>query len=127
MFYVSLAQTPGPDLAWQEAVMQSEAFIISENSCIPTSRRARAGWLAITELYSSHFQSNTTTSFCCGQVAPGRARKHPGPHQLFFLQCVLPFQIRVVKLISILCVLVPLWQPEQLQKTYKIAFICTAR
>ncbi len=38
-----LAQTPGPDLAWQHAVMQSEAFIISENSCIPTSRRARAG------------------------------------------------------------------------------------
>ena len=36
----TLAQTPGPDLAWQDAVMQSEAFIISENSCIPTSRRA---------------------------------------------------------------------------------------
>jgi hypothetical protein len=40
-----LAQTPGPDLAWQHVVMQSEAFIISENSCILTSRRARAGWL----------------------------------------------------------------------------------
>jgi len=24
--------------------MQSEAFIISENICIPTSRRTRAGW-----------------------------------------------------------------------------------
>ncbi len=36
---LALAQTPGPDLAWQDAVMQSEAFIISVNSCIPTSRR----------------------------------------------------------------------------------------
>ena len=44
---------PGPDLAWQDAVMQSEAFIISENSCIPTSRRARAGWHARTEFNSS--------------------------------------------------------------------------
>jgi len=40
---LALAQTPGPDLAWQDAVMQSEAFIISENSCISTSHRARAG------------------------------------------------------------------------------------
>ncbi len=39
-----LAQTPGPDLACQDAVMQSEAFISSENICIPTSRRTRAGW-----------------------------------------------------------------------------------
>ena len=42
-FQNSLAQTPGPDLAWQDAVMESEAFIISENSYISTSRRARAG------------------------------------------------------------------------------------
>jgi hypothetical protein len=34
---------PGPDLAWQDAVMQSEAFISSENSCISTSHRTRAG------------------------------------------------------------------------------------
>jgi len=40
-----LAQTPGPDLAYQDAVMESEAFISSENSCISTSRRTRAGWL----------------------------------------------------------------------------------
>ena len=39
----SLAQTPGPDLACQDMVMESEAFISSENSCISTSRRARAG------------------------------------------------------------------------------------
>ncbi len=34
-----LAQTPGPDLVCQDAVMESEAFISSENSCISTSRR----------------------------------------------------------------------------------------
>jgi len=39
-----LAQTPGPDLAWQDAVMESEAFISNENSYISTSRRTRAGW-----------------------------------------------------------------------------------
>ena len=36
--------TPGPDPAWQDAVMESEAFISSGNSSISTSRRARAGW-----------------------------------------------------------------------------------
>ena len=36
---------PGPDLACQDAVMESEAFISSENSCISTSPRTRAGWL----------------------------------------------------------------------------------
>jgi len=41
-----LAQTPGPDLAYQDAVMESEAFISSEDSWISTSRRARAGWHA---------------------------------------------------------------------------------
>jgi len=39
-----LAQTPGPDLVYQDAAMETEAFIISENSCISTSRRTRAGW-----------------------------------------------------------------------------------
>jgi len=39
----SLAQTPGPDLACQDAVMESEAFVSSEDSWISTSRRARAG------------------------------------------------------------------------------------
>ena len=37
-----LAQTPGPDLA-QDAVMESKAFVSSENSCISKSRCARAG------------------------------------------------------------------------------------
>jgi hypothetical protein len=45
-FTMPLAQTPGPDLAWQDVVMENEAFISSENSCISTSRRARAGWHA---------------------------------------------------------------------------------
>ena len=40
---LALAQTPGPDLAWQDAVIESEAFINSENSYISKSRRARAG------------------------------------------------------------------------------------
>ena len=39
----SLAQTPGPDLAWQDAAMENQAFISNENNCISTSRRARAG------------------------------------------------------------------------------------
>jgi hypothetical protein len=43
LYLYSLAQTPGPDLACQDAVMESEAFISSETSCISTSRRARAG------------------------------------------------------------------------------------
>ncbi len=34
-----LAQTPGPDLACQDAAMESQTFISSENSCISTSRR----------------------------------------------------------------------------------------
>ena len=39
----TLAQSPGPDLAWKDEVMQSEAFIISENICISTSRRTLRG------------------------------------------------------------------------------------
>jgi len=35
-------EIPGPDLACQDAVMESEAFISGGNSCISTSRRARA-------------------------------------------------------------------------------------
>ncbi|RLB24979.1 MAG: hypothetical protein DRG66_08485, partial [Deltaproteobacteria bacterium] len=31
---------PGPDLACQDAAMESQAFITSENNCISTSRRA---------------------------------------------------------------------------------------
>ena len=69
-FSPSLAQTPGPDLAWQDAVMQSEAFIVSENSCIPTSRRARAGWPAMPELYTFCFRNITVTTACYNQVAP---------------------------------------------------------
>jgi len=48
-FTMPLAQTPGPDLACQDAVMESEAFISSENSCISTSRRTRGGWLTTHE------------------------------------------------------------------------------
>ncbi len=53
LYLYSLAQTPGPDLACQDAVMESEAFLSSENTCISTFRRARAGWHARTEFYSS--------------------------------------------------------------------------
>ena len=41
--YLFFGYAPGPDLAYQDAVMESEAFITSENSCISKSRRARAG------------------------------------------------------------------------------------
>ncbi len=40
---ISKSEIPGPDLAWQDAVMESQAFITSEYNCISTSRRARAG------------------------------------------------------------------------------------
>jgi len=68
-----LAQTPGPDLAWQDAVMESEAFIISENSCISTSRRTRAGWLPGPEFSGCLFQNITATTAYSRQVAPGQA------------------------------------------------------
>ena len=38
-----LAQTPGPDLACQDAAMESQVFISSENSCMCISRRALRG------------------------------------------------------------------------------------
>ena len=41
--YLFFGYAPGPDLAYQDAVMESEAFITSENSWISKSRRARAG------------------------------------------------------------------------------------
>jgi hypothetical protein len=68
-----MAQTPGPDLAWQHAVMQSEAFIISENSCIPTSRRARAGWHAGPAFHGIRFGNLTATEKLSRQLEPGRA------------------------------------------------------
>jgi len=40
---------PGPDLACQDAVIESEALISSENSCISTFRRARAGLLILSK------------------------------------------------------------------------------
>ncbi len=40
---VPLAQTPGPDLACQDAVMERQEIINRENNRISTSRRARAG------------------------------------------------------------------------------------
>jgi hypothetical protein len=40
---------PGPDLACQYAVIESEAFISSENSCISTFRRASAGLLILSK------------------------------------------------------------------------------
>jgi len=70
---LALAQTPGPALAWQDAVMQSEAFISSENSCICTSRRTRAGWLAGPEFHRLSFRNITATTAYSGQVAPGQA------------------------------------------------------
>ena len=42
-FIKTLAQTPGPDLVFQDTVMESQEFISSENSCISASRRTRAG------------------------------------------------------------------------------------
>ena len=68
-----LAQTPGPDLAWQDAVMESEAFIISENICIPTSRRTRAGWHAMAEFHSFCVLSIMAPKAYSNHVAPGRA------------------------------------------------------
>jgi hypothetical protein len=41
IFFLDYA--PGPDLAYQDAVMESEAFITSENSCISKSLRALRG------------------------------------------------------------------------------------
>ena len=55
----SLAQTPGPDLACEDAVMESQAFISSENSCMCISRRARAGWQARAEFYELYTRSIT--------------------------------------------------------------------
>jgi len=43
---INIPVFPGPDLACQDAVMESKAFVSSENSCISKSRRARAGWHA---------------------------------------------------------------------------------
>ena len=40
----------GPDLACQDAVIESEAFISSENSCISTFGRARAGLLILSKI-----------------------------------------------------------------------------
>ncbi len=34
---------PGPDLIFQDAVIESQEFLSRENNCISTSRRARAG------------------------------------------------------------------------------------
>ncbi len=65
----TLAQTPGPDLACQYAVMESEAFISSENSCICTSRRTRADWLGKPEFYGFRFPIIAATSEASGQVA----------------------------------------------------------
>ncbi len=42
--YSSTPLLPGPDLACQDAAMESEAFISSEDRCISTPRRTRAGW-----------------------------------------------------------------------------------
>ncbi len=48
--------TPGPDLACQDAVMESQAIINRENNCISTSRRTRAGLNA--EPRTDHFRIN---------------------------------------------------------------------
>jgi hypothetical protein len=41
--YLFFGYAPGPDLAWQVAVIESDPCISSENSYISKSRRARAG------------------------------------------------------------------------------------
>jgi len=69
----ALAQTPGPDLAWQDAVMESEAFRSSENSCISTSRRARAGWLPKPKFHSSSLRTVRAIKAYSGHVAQGQA------------------------------------------------------
>ena len=66
---------PGPDLAWQHAVTQSEAFIISENSCIPTSRRARAGWHAGMAFHGIRFGNLTATEMKKSRTRKRRLRK----------------------------------------------------
>jgi len=60
-------------LAWQDAVMESEAFISIESSCISKSRRTRAGWLARAGFYDFGSQSISTTVLYSKQLAPGRA------------------------------------------------------
>jgi len=65
---VPLAQAPGPDLAWQDAVMESEAFISSENGCISTSRRARAGWHAMLS-----YIDTIEIALYAKELAPGQA------------------------------------------------------
>ena len=70
---LKILSIPGPDLACQDVVMESEALISSENSCISTSRRARAGWLSMTEFYRSCFRNITLTTACYDHVASGRA------------------------------------------------------
>jgi hypothetical protein len=57
LFFVSLAQTPGPDLAF-----------VSLRAL--QSRRTRAGWLSMTEFYRSCFRNITLTTACYDHVAP---------------------------------------------------------
>jgi len=52
-YFPYILNIPGPDLACQDAVMESESFISSENSCISTSRRTRAGWFCRVGVHSS--------------------------------------------------------------------------
>ena len=75
--HYSLAQTPGPDLVCQDAVMESEALISNENSCISTSRRTRAGWLTGPEFHRLRFRNITATIAHSRQVAPGQANTPP--------------------------------------------------
>ncbi len=42
-------RNPGPDLTFQDAVIGSQTFMSTQNNCIFTSRRARAGRLTIYE------------------------------------------------------------------------------
>ncbi len=64
---------PGPDLACQDAVMESEAFISSENSCISTSRRARAGWHAMDSFQCFGLDTRKAIASRTNYVAPGQA------------------------------------------------------
>ena len=71
--FMPLAQTPGPDLAYQDAVMEGEAFVSSEDSWISTSRRARAGWNPKHSFQYFRLDTMKAIASCTNYVAPGQA------------------------------------------------------
>ena len=59
--------------------MESEAFISSENSCISTARRTRAGWLARAGFYDFDSPSIATTALYSRQLALSEPEARVGP------------------------------------------------